>query len=41
LIEIAKEPKKTIAIATAYPISSAAIVISKRPFPPFGMMLPE
>jgi hypothetical protein len=29
LIEIGRDAKKTIAIATAYPIRSAAIVISK------------
>jgi hypothetical protein len=29
LIEIGREAKKTIAIATAYPIRSAAMVISK------------
>jgi hypothetical protein len=31
--------KKTIAIATAYPIKSDAIVISKRPFSQLGQML--
>jgi hypothetical protein len=29
LIEIGRDTKKTIAIATAYPIKSAAIVISE------------
>jgi len=32
LIEIGREMKKTIAIATVYPIKSDAIVLSKWPF---------
>jgi hypothetical protein len=38
LIEIGRDAKKTIAIATAYPIRSDAIVISKGPFQPPGTM---